>query len=30
MLTLRTSRGRPPPLGATALADGINFAPLGR
>jgi glycogen operon protein len=30
MLTLRTSRGRPLPLGATALADGINFALLCR
>jgi glycogen operon protein len=30
MLTLRTSRGRPLPLGTTALADGINFALLCR
>jgi glycogen operon protein len=30
MLTLRTSRGRPLPLGATALTDGINFALLCR
>src|SRR6266478_1524555 len=30
MLTLRTARGRSLPLGATALADGINFALLCR
>jgi glycogen operon protein len=30
MLTLRTTRGRPLPLGATALEDGINFALLCR
>jgi isoamylase len=30
MLTLRTARGRAQPLGATALADGINFALLSR
>jgi glycogen operon protein len=30
MLTLRTSRGRAMPLGATALADGVNFALLSR
>jgi isoamylase len=30
MPTFRTSRGRPLPLGATALADGINFALLCR
>jgi glycogen operon protein len=30
MLTVRTSRGRPLPLGATALSDGINFALLCR
>jgi glycogen operon protein len=30
MLTLRISRGRSLPLGATALADGINFALLSR
>jgi isoamylase len=30
MQTLRTARGRSLPLGATALADGINFAALCR
>src|SRR5947208_5629938 len=30
MLTLRTARGRSLPLGATALADGINFSLLTR
>src|SRR5262245_57401186 len=30
MLNLRTSRGRSLPLGATALADGVNFALLCR
>jgi glycogen operon protein len=30
MLNLRTSRGRALPLGATALADGVNFAVLTR
>jgi glycogen operon protein len=30
MLTLRTSRGRPLPLGATATPEGINFALLCR
>jgi glycogen operon protein len=30
MLTLRTARGRSLPLGATALADGVNFALLCR
>jgi isoamylase len=30
MPTFRTSRGRPLPLGATALAEGINFALLCR
>src|SRR5262249_6748199 len=30
MSTLRTARGRCLPLGATALADGINFALLCR
>jgi glycogen operon protein len=30
MLKLRTSFGRPLPLGATALADGVNFAVLSR
>jgi glycogen operon protein len=30
MLKLRTSHGRSLPLGATALADGINFAVLSR
>src|SRR5712671_2403096 len=30
MLTLRTARGRSLPLGATALADGINFVLLCR
>jgi glycogen operon protein len=30
MLTLRTARGRSLPLGATALADGVNFAVLCR
>jgi isoamylase len=29
-LALRTSRGRPLPLGATAVADGVNFALLCR
>jgi glycogen operon protein len=30
MLTLRTARGRSLPLGATALANGVNFAVLCR
>jgi isoamylase len=30
MLTLRTARGRPTPLGALSLADGVNFALLSR
>jgi glycogen operon protein len=30
MLTLQIARGRPLPLGATAQADGVNFALLGR
>jgi isoamylase len=30
MLTFRTSRGRPTPLGAFSLADGVNFALLCR
>ena len=30
MLTLRTSRGRSLPLGATAIVEGVNFALLCR